>query len=187
MIFQEPMTSLNPLHTIERQVNEVLVLHKGLSKDAARKRTLELLEQVGIPEAVKRLDAYPAPALGRPTPARDDRHGARQRARPADRRRADHGARRHHPGADPEAAEDPAEALRHGAAVHHPRPRHRRQDGRPGVRDDPGPHRRSRSGGRRSSTGRSTATRSTCSRPSPRAGRPRPIPPRTRSCGSTIS
>ena len=59
MIFQEPMTSLNPLHTIERQVNEVLFLHKGLSRDAARKRTLELLEQVGIPEAVKRLDAYP--------------------------------------------------------------------------------------------------------------------------------
>ena len=59
MIFQEPMTSLNPLHTIERQVNEVLVLHKGLSRDAARKRTLELLEQVGIPEAVRRLDAYP--------------------------------------------------------------------------------------------------------------------------------
>ena len=59
MIFQEPMTSLNPLHTIERQVNEVLVLHKGLSRDAARKRTLELLEQVGIPEAIKRLDAYP--------------------------------------------------------------------------------------------------------------------------------
>ncbi|MBN9535299.1 MAG: microcin ABC transporter ATP-binding protein [Alphaproteobacteria bacterium 65-37] len=59
MIFQEPMTSLNPLHTIERQVNEVLILHKGLSRDAARQRTLELLEQVGIPEAAKRLDAYP--------------------------------------------------------------------------------------------------------------------------------
>ncbi|MDP1750996.1 MAG: ABC transporter ATP-binding protein [Reyranella sp.] len=59
MIFQEPMTSLNPLHTIERQVNEVLILHKGLSRDAARKRTLQLLEQVGIPEAAKRLDAYP--------------------------------------------------------------------------------------------------------------------------------
>jgi len=59
MIFQEPMTSLNPLHTIERQVNEVLILHKGLSRAAARKRTLELLEQVGIPEAAKRLDAYP--------------------------------------------------------------------------------------------------------------------------------
>jgi microcin C transport system ATP-binding protein len=59
MIFQEPMTSLNPLHTIERQVNEVLILHKGMTRDAARRRTLDLLEQVGIPEAAKRLDAYP--------------------------------------------------------------------------------------------------------------------------------
>jgi len=59
MIFQEPMTSLNPLHTIERQVNEVLFLHKGLSRDAARRRTLELLDQVGIPDAKSRLDAYP--------------------------------------------------------------------------------------------------------------------------------
>ena len=59
MIFQEPMTSLNPLHTIERQVNEVLILHKGLSRDRARKRTLELLAQVGIPDAANRLDAYP--------------------------------------------------------------------------------------------------------------------------------
>ncbi len=59
MIFQEPMTSLNPLHTIERQVNEVLILHKRLSREAARKRTLELLDQVGIPKAVERLGAYP--------------------------------------------------------------------------------------------------------------------------------
>ena len=59
MIFQEPMTSLNPLHTIERQVSETLLLHKGLTRDAARTRTLELLRQVGIPEATKRLDAYP--------------------------------------------------------------------------------------------------------------------------------
>jgi len=59
MIFQEPMTSLNPLHTIERQVNEVLTLHKGLGRAAATKRTLELLEQVGIADAAKRLDAYP--------------------------------------------------------------------------------------------------------------------------------
>jgi microcin C transport system ATP-binding protein len=59
MIFQEPMTSLNPLHTIERQVNEVLILHKGMTREAARRRTLELLEQVGIPDAGKRLDAYP--------------------------------------------------------------------------------------------------------------------------------
>jgi microcin C transport system ATP-binding protein len=59
MIFQEPMTSLNPLHTIEKQINEALFLHKGLTRDAARLRTLELLRLVGIPNAAKRLDAYP--------------------------------------------------------------------------------------------------------------------------------
>jgi microcin C transport system ATP-binding protein len=59
MVFQEPMTSLNPLHTIERQVNETLFLHKGLSTQAARRRTLELLRLVGLPEPEKRLNAYP--------------------------------------------------------------------------------------------------------------------------------
>src|SRR5215470_12372986 len=49
MIFQEPMTSLNPLHTIEKQVNEVLRVHKRLSRSAARVRTLELLRLVGLP------------------------------------------------------------------------------------------------------------------------------------------
>ncbi len=59
MVFQEPMTSLNPLHTIERQINEVLFLHKKLDAKAARARTLELLRLVGLPQAEKRLDAYP--------------------------------------------------------------------------------------------------------------------------------
>ena len=59
MVFQEPMTSLNPLHSIEKQINEVLRLHKGLSGKAATARTLELLELVGIPEPRKRLKAYP--------------------------------------------------------------------------------------------------------------------------------
>ena len=59
MVFQEPMTSLNPLHTIEQQVNEVLFLHKRLDKAAARARTLELLRLVGLPDAEKRLGAYP--------------------------------------------------------------------------------------------------------------------------------
>lgn len=59
MVFQEPMTSLNPLHTVEKQINEVLGLHKGLSGSAATARTLELLELVGIPEPAKRLKAYP--------------------------------------------------------------------------------------------------------------------------------
>ncbi len=59
MIFQEPMTSLNPLHTIEKQINETLFLHKGLSPKQAHARTLELLSLVGLPEPEKRLTAYP--------------------------------------------------------------------------------------------------------------------------------
>ncbi|MDW9432001.1 dipeptide ABC transporter ATP-binding protein [Sinorhizobium meliloti] len=59
MIFQEPMTSLNPLHTIEQQIGEILEIHQDLKGAAARARTLELLEQVGIREAEKRLGAYP--------------------------------------------------------------------------------------------------------------------------------
>jgi microcin C transport system ATP-binding protein len=59
MIFQEPMTSLNPLHNIEKQIAEILALHQGLSGPAARKRVLELLNQVGIREPEKRLKAYP--------------------------------------------------------------------------------------------------------------------------------
>ena len=59
MIFQEPMTSLNPLLHDRAADREVLILHKGLTRDAARERALELLEQVGIPEPATRLDAYP--------------------------------------------------------------------------------------------------------------------------------
>lgn len=59
MIFQEPMTSLNPLHTIERQIAEVLTVHKGLRGARARRRTLELLEWVGIRDAESRLGSYP--------------------------------------------------------------------------------------------------------------------------------
>ncbi|MBO1024814.1 ABC transporter ATP-binding protein [Ochrobactrum sp. SD129] len=59
MIFQEPMTSLNPLHTVERQIGEILKMHQGMSDQAARKRTLELLEEVGIREPEKRLQSFP--------------------------------------------------------------------------------------------------------------------------------
>ncbi|MDR6664841.1 ABC transporter ATP-binding protein [Rhizobium sp. 1399] len=59
MIFQEPMTSLNPLHTIEKQIAEILALHQGMTGQAARTRVLELLNQVGIREPEKRLKAYP--------------------------------------------------------------------------------------------------------------------------------
>ncbi|MCD8562973.1 MAG: ABC transporter ATP-binding protein [Alphaproteobacteria bacterium] len=59
MIFQEPLTALNPLHTIERQIGEVLSLHQGMGKDAARARILELLDLVGLPQLKTRLNAYP--------------------------------------------------------------------------------------------------------------------------------
>ncbi len=60
MVFQEPMTSLNPLHTIEKQIGETLLIHKGMTGAAARARIIELLRLVGLgAQAEKRLDAYP--------------------------------------------------------------------------------------------------------------------------------
>ena len=126
MIFQEPMTSLNPLHTVERQIGEVLLLHRGLGRrEAPRARTLELLHLVGIPERRDAPRRLSAPALRRPAPAGDDRHGAGQRP-------------------DLLIADEPTTALdvtiqaqilellkdlqappRHGDAAHHPRPDHR--------------------------------------------------------------
>ncbi len=59
MVFQDPMTSLNPVLTIGRQIDEALELHMGMDKRQARQRTVELLEMVGIPEAANRADDYP--------------------------------------------------------------------------------------------------------------------------------
>ena len=59
MIFQEPMTSLNPLHTVERQITEILSLHQGVRKSEARGRVIELLTQVGIRNAESRVTAFP--------------------------------------------------------------------------------------------------------------------------------
>ena len=59
MVFQEPMTALNPLHTIGHQIAEPLRLHRGLTRSAARAEALRLLERVRLPQAAQRLDAYP--------------------------------------------------------------------------------------------------------------------------------
>lgn len=59
MIFQEPMTALNPLHTIEKQITEPLIIHKGLSKKEAREKCIELLKLVGLDKLTERLDAFP--------------------------------------------------------------------------------------------------------------------------------
>ncbi|MCE3264200.1 MAG: dipeptide transporter ATP-binding protein [Pseudoduganella sp.] len=64
MIFQEPMSSLNPVFTVGFQIGEVLRLHMGMGRRAARARTLELLEEVGIPDPASRIDAYPGQMSG---------------------------------------------------------------------------------------------------------------------------
>ncbi len=101
MIFQDPMTSLNPVHTIGDQLDEAILLHRDVTKRQARARAIELLKAVGIPHAERRLDDYPHQFSG----------GMRQRVMiamalvndpgPADRRRADDRARRDDAGADP--------------------------------------------------------------------------------------
>ena len=70
MIFQEPMTALNPLYTVGNQIGEVLELHEAMRPNAARARAIELLARTGIPEPEKRIDVYPHQLSG----------GQRQRA-----------------------------------------------------------------------------------------------------------
>ena len=59
MIFQEPMTSLNPVHRVGKQISETLRVHRGMSRRDARKRAIELLDLVGIPAPAERVDSYP--------------------------------------------------------------------------------------------------------------------------------
>ena len=86
MIFQEPMTSLNPTFTVGFQITEVLRIHRGLRKSEARAAALELLVMVGMGAPERRLASTPR-AVGRSAPARHDRHGDRLPAGAADRRR----------------------------------------------------------------------------------------------------
>ena len=120
MIFQDPMTSLNPVLTINRQISEALQLHLGMNKDQARSAPIELLQMVGIPNAEERVDQYPHQFSG----------GMRQRVmiamalscnpQAADRRRADHRARRDDPGPDPRPDARPPERARHRRDPDHP-------------------------------------------------------------------
>ena len=107
MIFQEPMSALDPVFTVGHQIAETLRVHTGVSKEEARERTLEMLRRVGIASPERRIDDYPHQLSG----------GMRQRVmiaaalicgpQIADRGRADHRARRHRAGADPGTAARP--------------------------------------------------------------------------------
>ena len=115
IIFQDPMTSLNPVYTIGNQIEEVIRLHTDKSKGEARARAKELLELVGINEPDKRLKQYPHELSG----------GMRQRVMiaiaPWNRRRAHHRPGRHHPGPDP--GTDAGAAPKDGDEHHHDHPR----------------------------------------------------------------
>ena len=85
MIFQDPMTSLNPVLTIEEQIVETIRAHRKTTMDDARARAVELLAMVGIPHPEGPTPGLSPPVLGRDAPEGDDRHCARPRAAAHDR------------------------------------------------------------------------------------------------------
>ena len=164
MVFQDPMTSLDPVYRVGDQIVEQIRAHdRKISKAQALDRAVELMERVGIPRAAERAALLPARVLRRHAPARDDRDGAVVLAQAADRRRADDRARRDDPGADPRRAARAARRDRRRGHPRHPRPRRRRRHRRPGRRHVRRPRRRAGDARRASSTTRSTRTRGGCS------------------------
>ena len=109
MIFQEPMTSLNPVYPVGRQVQEAILLHQKVSRAEAKQQVIEIFKEVGIPEPEKRYNSYPHQLSG----------GLRQRvqAQGDDCGRAHHGPGRYHRSADPAADETPSGRAGH---IHHP-------------------------------------------------------------------
>ena len=89
MIFQEPMTALNPLYSVGNQIGEVLELHEGLQPRQARARAIELLARMGIPEPGRRVDAFPHQLAGGQGRGGIVGMAAGGRAETPDRRRAD--------------------------------------------------------------------------------------------------
>ena len=86
MIFQEPMTSLNPVYTVGSQIQEAILLHQTPDKKQSWDQAVDMLEQVGMPNPAADRELLPARAVRRHAAARHDRHGPVLPSRPADRR-----------------------------------------------------------------------------------------------------
>ena len=136
------MASLNPLFTIGDQVAEPIRVHEHASAARAWKRARAAERGAHPGRRETRLREYPAPDVGRHAPAHRRRHRHLVRAAAAHRRRADHQPRPHDPGPVPEPAARAAARARPGPDLHHPQPRHRRQDVRPRGGDVRRAHRR---------------------------------------------
>ena len=134
MIFQEPMTSLNPVLPIGLQIKEPLFIHLKMTEEQA----LRSGDRAARACRHHRCQAPPgpvsAPIFRRHAPARHDRDRARLQSEADHRRRADHRARRHHSGADPRIDEGPLAPARHCPSHHHAQSRHRRALRRPRER-----------------------------------------------------
>ena len=122
MVFQEPMTSLNPSYSVGFQIMETVLHHQPVSKLRAREMAVAALRGVNMPDPDDVVDRYPPPTVGRHAPAGDAGHGHGVQPAPADRGRAYHRARRHGPGADPGPGGTGPRQAGDGDSVDHPRP-----------------------------------------------------------------
>jgi peptide/nickel transport system ATP-binding protein len=114
MIFQDPLSAMHPYYTVGNQIAEAYRMHHDVGKRAARKRVIEMLDLVGIPQPDRRVDDYAHQF------SRDDRDGAHQRPEPGDCGRTHHRARRDGAGTDPRPAADAAAGVQHRDHPHHP-------------------------------------------------------------------